>query len=36
MKAPPSTAKCYKVGQPCYKDKIQELSTDFAKICISP
>ena len=36
IKAPPSTAKWYKVGQPCYKDKIQELNTDFAKICISP
>ena len=36
IKAPPSTAKWYKVGQPCYEDKIQELNTDFAKICISP
>ena len=36
IKAPPSTAKWYKVGQPCYDDKIQELNTDFAKICISP
>ena len=35
IKAPPSTAKWYKVGQPCYEDKIQELNTDFAKICIS-
>ena len=34
--APPSTAKWYKVGQPCYEDKMQELNTDFAKICISP
>ena len=33
IKPPPSTAKWYKVGQPCYKDKIQELNTDFAKIC---
>ena len=33
---PPSTAKWYKVGQPCYEDKIQELNTDFSKICISP
>ena len=24
------------MGQPCYEDKIQELKTDFAKICISP
>ena len=36
IKAPPSTAKWYQVGQPCYEDKIQELNTDFAKICISP
>ena len=35
-KPPPSTAKWYKVGQPCFVDKIQELNTDFAKICISP
>ena len=27
-----STAKYYKVGQPCFEDKIQELHTDFAKI----
>ena len=24
------------LGQPCFEDKIQELNTDFAKICISP
>ena len=36
IKAPQSTAKWYKVGQACYEDKIQELNTDFAKICISP
>ena len=36
IKAPTSTAKWYKVGQPCYEDKIQELNTDFAKICITP
>ena len=36
IKSPPSTAKWYKVGQPCYEDKIQELNTDFSKICISP
>ena len=36
IRAPPSSAKWYKVGQPCYKDKMQELNTDFAKICISP
>ena len=31
-----STVKYYKVGQPCFQDKLQELNTDFAKICISP
>ena len=36
IKPPPSTAKWYKVGQPWYEDKIQELNTNFAKICISP
>ena len=36
IKPPPSTAKWYKVGQPCFEDKMQELNTDFAKICISP
>ena len=35
IKPPPSTAKWYKVGQPCYENKIQELNTDFLKICIS-
>ena len=35
IKAPSYTAKWYKVGQPCYEDKIQEFNTDFAKICIS-
>ena len=29
IKPPPSTAKWYKVGQPFYEDKIQELNTDF-------
>ena len=24
------------MGQPCYEDKLQELNTDFAKICITP
>ena len=33
---PASTAKYYKVGQPCFEDKLQELNTDFAKISISP
>ena len=36
VKPPPSTSKWYKVGQPCFQDKIQELNTDFAKICITP
>ena len=36
IKPPPSTAKWYKVGQPCYEDKIQELNIDFSKICIPP
>ena len=36
IKPPPSTAKWYKVGQPCFEDKMQELKTDFSKICISP
>ena len=35
--APPAfTAMHYKVGQPCFEDKLQELNTDFAKIYISP
>ena len=32
IKPPPSSAKWYKVGQPCYEEKIKELNTDFAKI----
>ena len=24
------------MGQPCYEEKIQELDTDFAKICVTP
>ena len=36
VKPPPSTSKWYKVGQPTFQDKIQELNTDFAKICITP
>ena len=36
IKPPASTAKYYKVGQPCFEDKLQELRRDFAKICISP
>ena len=36
IKPPPSTAKWYMVGQACYEEKIQELNTDSAKICITP
>ena len=36
IKPPASTAKRYKVGQPCFEDKLQELNSDLAKICISP
>ena len=36
IQPPPSTAKWYKVGQPCYEEKIQEFNTDFAKIWITP
>ena len=36
IKPPASTAKWYKVGQPCFEDKRQELNSYFAKICISP
>ena len=36
VKPPPSTSKWYRVGQPCYQDKFQDLNTDFAKICITP
>ena len=36
IKPPASTAKYYKVGQPCFEYKLQELNTDFAKICVSP
>ena len=36
VKPHPSTSKWYKVGQPTFQDKIQELNTDFAKICITP
>ena len=36
IKPPASTAKYYKVGQPCCEDKLQELNLKSAKICISP
>ena len=36
IKPPPSTSKWYRVGEPSYQDKYQELNTDFAKICITP
>ena len=32
----PSTAKWYKLGNPSFEEKMQELNTDFASICISP
>ena len=36
IQPPPSTAKLYKVGQPCYEEKIQELNTDFANSVLLP
>ena len=36
IEPPAWTVKYCKVGQPCFEDKLQELNTDFAKICISP
>ena len=36
IKPPASTSKWYKVGQPCFEYKFQELNSDFAKICIYP
>ena len=36
IKPPPSTAKWYKVGQPCFEDKMQELNTDFSQTLWSP
>ena len=36
IKPPVSAAKFYQVGQPCFEGKLQELNSDFAKICISP
>ena len=36
IELPSSTTKWYKVGHPCYEEKIHELNTDFAKICITP
>ena len=36
IKPPASTTKHYKVGQPCFEDKLQELNKDFVKISISP
>ena len=35
IKPPASTTKWYKMGQPCFEDKLQELNSDFAKIFIS-
>ena len=36
IKPPTSTSKWYKLGKSCFEDKLQEMNTDFAKICISP
>ena len=36
IKPPASTAKWYKVEEPCFEDKLQELNSDFANICFSP
>ena len=36
IKPPPSTAKWYNLGNSCLEEKMQELNTDFASICISP
>ena len=35
IKTPASTSKWYELGH-CFEDKLQELNTDFAKICLSP
>ena len=32
IKFPASPAKYYKVGQPCFEDKLQELNTDFVPV----
>ena len=34
IKPPASTGKYYKVGQPCFEDKLQELNTDFAELLL--
>ena len=36
IKPSASPAKWHKVGYPCFEDRMQELNSDFAKICISP
>ena len=36
IKSPASPSNWYKLEQPCFEDKIQELNTDFTKICTSP
>ena len=36
IKLPAAITKWYKVGQPCYEEKFQELNTYFEKICITP
>ena len=35
IKPPASAVKYCKMGQPCFEDKLQELNSDFVKICIS-
>ena len=36
IKPPASTSKWYRLGQPCFENKLQEVNTDFTKICTSP
>ena len=36
VKPPASSSKWYKFRQTCFEDNLQELNTNFAKICISP
>ena len=35
IKPPASTAKYYKVGQPCFEDKLQELNTDLQNLYLT-
>ena len=36
IKPPAPTSKLYKVRQPCFEDRVQELNSDFAKKSASP